>query len=581
LPSPSSSEHAAVGLLTALALALRVTSLSRSLFTDETYSLALAQRGFGHMLALFLYEANGTLYSIALWPMIRIFGTSEAVLRVPAVIAGVASVPALWWAARALAGPRVALLAAGLLAINPMAVFYGQEARSYEFVVLACCLAFGALTRGLVRARSRRAWIGYVAAMTALAYSQLLAVPIVLPAQALLAARGGREGRRAWLRSLLALLVCCLPLLVISAISRSRRNAIYWLPKTSRYLVEAGLQEFTGGFSGVSAVRWVTLAAGAVLLAAALWRLARMTLAAGEARATGADEARATGAGEAHATGASEARMTLAVAGAWGLIPGALLLAVSFVEPVFWPRYAIPALPGLCLLAALCAEQLWRRPRGLAIAVATLACVALAGAYADVRQVGALQENWRPIAAWLKADRAAGEPTIVDDASVLPSLGYYDPAFKARDGQLIVVEWHDQRPPAGFVGYKDPTGYGGVPDGPPSASEFARLAVAGGGSVWMVVSEVDDSLQQDPRHGSAVAWARRHCRVQSRESNGVWALHASGCPHAPGGARLAQGGASLAQGGARLAQGGARHAPGGANLAQGGATHAPGGARAG
>jgi mannosyltransferase len=508
-PGVSRGQAAAVALLTALALALRVTSLSRSLFTDETYSLALAQRGFGHMLALFLYEANGTLYSIVLWPLIRIFGTGEPVLRVPAVIAGVASVPALWWAARAMAGSRVALLAAGLLAINPMAVFYGQEARSYELVVLACCLAFGALARA--RPGAGRAWIGYVAAMTALAYCQLLAVPIVLPAQALLARRGGREGVRSWLRSLLALLVCCLPLLVISAISRSRRNPLYWLPKTSRYLVEEGLQEFTGGFSGVSAVRWVTLAAGAALVAAAIWRLRR-------------------------AADADAARATLTVAAAWGLIPGALLLLVSFVEPVFWPRYAIPALPGLCLLAALCAQQLWHSPRGAAIAGVTLAGIVLAGAYADERQVGALQENWPPIAAWLKADRAAGEPTIVDNASVLPSLGYYDPAFKARDGELIVPEWHDEPLPAGFVGYKDRTGYGDVPDGPPTVSVFARLAAESGGSVWMVVSEVDDSLQEDPRHGAAVAWARRHCRVRTRESNGVWALHASGCADAPGAA---------------------------------------------
>jgi hypothetical protein len=85
--------------LTVLALLLRLTSLSRSLFTDETYSLALAQRGFGHMLALFGYEANGTPYSIVLWPLIRIFGTGVTLLRLPAVIAGTLRGPALGWPA--------------------------------------------------------------------------------------------------------------------------------------------------------------------------------------------------------------------------------------------------------------------------------------------------------------------------------------------------------------------------------------------------------------------------------------------------------------------------------------------------
>lgn len=490
-----------------LALALRLTSLSRSLFTDEAYSLALAQRGFGHMLALFAYESNGTLYSVALWPLIRVFGSGEALLRTPAVIAGAASVPAMWWAARVLASGRVALIAAALLAINPMAVWYSQEARAYAFIVLACCLAFGALARALAyedHSRERRgAWVGYVAAMAALAYCQLLAVPIVLPAQAILARRRGREGVRSWLGSLLVLAACCVPLLVITVISRSRRNPLYWLPKPSRGLVESALQEFAGGFSGVTAVRWITLLLFAVLLAGAIWSLRR-----------------AAEAGE---------RTTLAIAASWALLPPLLLLAVSVAEPVFWPRYAIVALPGLCLLGGLCAELIWRHRQGIALAVALLTAIALVGAYADERQVNALQEDWPPIAAWLRTERGAGEPIVVDNALVLPSLGYYDPALEASDGELIVQEWHDQPLPVAFVGFKDRTGYGAFPDGPPSEALFSRLAGGPRHSVWLLVSEVDRDLQADPETGAAVAWARSHCHVRVRESVGVWALHATGC----------------------------------------------------
>ena len=388
---------------------LRVTSLSRSLFTDEAYSLALAQRGFGHMLALFGYEANGTLYSIALWPLVRIFGTGEALLRSPAVIAGTASVPALWWAARGLGATRAAaLLAAALLAVNPMAVWYSQEARAYAFVVLATCLAFGALARAVAPGSGRRAWIGYVLAMAALAYCDLLAAPLVLPAQALLARRAGRDVWRRWLASLVALLLCCLPLLVAAVISRSRRDALYWLPKASRGLAELALQEFTGGFSDVTAVRWITLAAGR-----SWWGLRS------GARAAPISPTRAP---------------RSPIAACWGLVPCVLLFAVSVVKPLFWPRYVIMALPGLCLLAALAARRLWDSRGGIALAGTCLALVVLAGGVADARQISALQENWPPAAAWLRAERAPGQPTIVDNALVLPSLGYYDPAFRARDG---------------------------------------------------------------------------------------------------------------------------------------------------
>jgi hypothetical protein len=45
----------------------------------------------------------------------------------------------------------------------------------------------------------------------------------------------------------------------------------------------------------------------------------------------------------------------------------------------------------------------------------------------------------------------------------------------------------------------------------------------------MVVAQSDRALQGDVREGAAAAWARSHCRVQVRESIGVWVLHATGC----------------------------------------------------
>jgi mannosyltransferase len=499
----SRRETTTILLLTALALALRVTSLSRSLFTDEAYSLALAQRSFPHMVGLFGYEANGTPYPIVLWPLIRIFGTGEALLRAPAVLAGTASVPALWWAARRFASPAGALLAAALLAINPMAIWYSQMARPYAFVVLASCLAFGALPRALDAGRGRRAWAAYVAAMTVLAYCDLLAVPIALPAQALIARRSGSNGFRRWLWSLLALLVCCVPLLVAVAIARSRRDALYWLPKPDRALVSLTLQEFAGGFSGVTAVRWATLAAGAALLGAAIWSI------------RGRRDA--------------ERRETFAIALAWGVLPVVLLLGVSFVHPLFWPRYAILALPGLCLLAALAAGRLRRSARGLPLAAGCVAIIVGVALVADVRQRNVVQENWLAPTAWLRSERSAGQPTVLDNVLMLPPLGYYDPAFRTRDGDLIVQEWHDRPLPSGVVGFKDPHGYGTVPNGPPSAALLASLARRGGGTVWMVLAQSDKALQGDPRDGAAVAWALSHCRVQVRESVGVWVLRASAC----------------------------------------------------
>ncbi len=503
------ARFAPIALLTLLALVLRIPHLSRSLFTDEAFSLALAQRGFGHMLSLFGWEANGTTYPLALWPLIRVAGTDETVLRLPAVIAGTASVPALWWAARRFTTPGGALAAAGLLAVSPMAVWYSGTARSYAFVVLGACLAFGALARAVAQPAGTGAWAGYVAAMAFVAYSNLLSAPIALPAQALLAWRAeDRAARRRWLWSLLALALACIPLAVMSAISRGRRNALYWLPEAHLQTIKLALLEFTAGLSELGWVRALTLLAGVVLVAAAVVAARR-----------------------GRGAGAAAPRDGLAVAAWWGVAPPAILILVSQVERVFWPRYAIVALPGLCLLVAVAAARLWHERRGRVLAAVCVGAIALASLAADHRQTSTLQEDWPPIAAWLRAG-AGGTgraTTVVDSALVLPSLGYYDRAYRAPDGDLVVQEWHDRPLPAGFLGYKDPGGYGDVPVAPPPAAAFAASLRRRGGVGWIVASEADRSAGRDPRRDGAAAWARAHCRTQVRTAVGVWAMRVSDC----------------------------------------------------
>jgi hypothetical protein len=349
--------------------------------------------------------------------------------------------------------------------------------------------------------------------MAALAYCDILAAPIALPAQLLIARRAGPGGVRRWLGALCATAVACVPLLVAAIIERSRRDAIYWLPKPDRTLLSTTLQEFTGGFSEVTAVRWLTIVAALALVAGALVVL----LARRRAQGTGA---------------IAQDGWTLAIAAAWGLLGPLLLLVVSFAHPLFWPRYAIVALPGLCLLVASAATIVWRSPPGRLGPIAAAACIALivgVALFADVRQRTKQQENWPPAAAWLAAQRRVGEPTILDNVIVLPVLGYYDHAFRAPDGNVVVQEWEDARVPAGVVGFKDPKGYGSVANGPPSAADIAALARTGDGTVWIVLSEVDRDLQGDPRNGAAVAWARSHCSVTVRESVGVWVMRAAAC----------------------------------------------------
>jgi uncharacterized membrane protein len=101
-----------------------------------------------------------------------IFGRSEAALRAPSLIFGVATIPAFWLLTARLMSVRTAHLAALLLAINPLHVWYSQEARPYALLLCVAVLAMLCVERGLADGRHRW-WVafGLLSALAVLAHA--------------------------------------------------------------------------------------------------------------------------------------------------------------------------------------------------------------------------------------------------------------------------------------------------------------------------------------------------------------------------------------------------------------------------
>ena len=78
---------------------------------------------------------------------------SVALVRLPAVLFGVAAIPVAYWLARQGLGRRSALVAAGLVALSPYLVDYSQEARPYSLLVLLVLGSAAGLARSLDRLR--------------------------------------------------------------------------------------------------------------------------------------------------------------------------------------------------------------------------------------------------------------------------------------------------------------------------------------------------------------------------------------------------------------------------------------------
>ena len=125
-----------VAILTLVAAAIRFGTLTRmALWMDEyIWTLTGSLRSFGAI----LYRPDGYPPTIALMVKgLTALGLgSDFALRAPSALAGTLAVPVLYLLGRRVAGRTAGLVAAGLLAIHPFAVWYSQELGAYALLAL-------------------------------------------------------------------------------------------------------------------------------------------------------------------------------------------------------------------------------------------------------------------------------------------------------------------------------------------------------------------------------------------------------------------------------------------------------------
>jgi mannosyltransferase len=142
---PRSPLTVAIVALTALAAALRLYGIGhQSLWYDEAYTAMLVKLPLGRMLSTIpKTESTPYLYYLLSWVWAHIFGRGAADLRALSALFGTAVVPVAYLATQRLIGSRrAAVSVAALAAFNPLLIWYSQEARAYELLVLtsACTL---------------------------------------------------------------------------------------------------------------------------------------------------------------------------------------------------------------------------------------------------------------------------------------------------------------------------------------------------------------------------------------------------------------------------------------------------------
>jgi uncharacterized membrane protein len=179
--------------LTLAAAALRFATLGvQSYHHDEIVTASRVLRGsFWHAMdAVGFSESAPPLYYALAWLWTQVTGTGEAGLRSVSALAGVATVPVAFALGAQLSGRRAGIVAAALVAVNPMLVWYSQEARAYALFALLTALSLLYFVRALDQGR-RRDFIAWgIASALALATHYFAAFPIAAEALWLLRRRG-------------------------------------------------------------------------------------------------------------------------------------------------------------------------------------------------------------------------------------------------------------------------------------------------------------------------------------------------------------------------------------------------------
>ncbi len=179
--------------LTVLAAAIRFVTLgAQSYHHDEvvTASRILPSGFWQAMDAVGYSESAPPLYYALAWLWTQLTGTGEFGLRSVSALAGVATVPVAYLLGAELRERRTGLVAAALVAVNPMLVWYSQEARAYALFALLTALSLLYFARALDRGRRRDFVAWGIASALALATHYFAAFPIAAEALWLLHRRG-------------------------------------------------------------------------------------------------------------------------------------------------------------------------------------------------------------------------------------------------------------------------------------------------------------------------------------------------------------------------------------------------------
>jgi mannosyltransferase len=134
-------EPSPLAIIISIGAVIRTPGLFQMLWYDEAFTAMLARLPVGEMIKATLQDVHPPTYYFLPLLSSRIFGWNEIALRLPSFVLGLFAIYLSYRLAASFFDHRIGLVTAGLMAFNPMMVYYSSEARMYMLLTVAVLLA--------------------------------------------------------------------------------------------------------------------------------------------------------------------------------------------------------------------------------------------------------------------------------------------------------------------------------------------------------------------------------------------------------------------------------------------------------
>lgn len=246
----------ALAALVAIAAALRLADIDKSLYYDEMWATDLYV-GESFLALRTIYRATQPpLHNLLMYAWVSVFGDSILSVRTPALLFGLGAIPLTYSLAARFRGRSAGLVAAGIMALSPNAIWWSQAARSYSMGIFLAALTVVTFHRAC-DAATRRSIAGYALAILALVSSHYYASAFVPPlfVAALTIPRSKRRRVALAVATALAAVVPVTVFLARSALGTMTTSKIYLRDFGPRQLRELYCWWFPAG-SAVPSGEW-------------------------------------------------------------------------------------------------------------------------------------------------------------------------------------------------------------------------------------------------------------------------------------------------------------------------------------